>query len=152
MRIDTITKSIASVVPYSLTPSLPPHTTLTMAAPQADGYYPRLNAAMVQSGSYNSQIVSLMGRFTSGAGADNTVGFSCCDGGTLTLSVEHADFPNMDVADGPVVEVVGQVMEDSVVAVRITRVLCADCWCLYHRYSVIVRALAHSLTLSHLSP
>jgi hypothetical protein len=87
-----------------------------MASPQANGYYPRLNAAMVATGSYNENIVSLMGRFVSGGSAN--VSFQCSDGGTLTLSVEHADIPNMDVADGPVVEIVGQVMNQNEVAVR----------------------------------
>jgi hypothetical protein len=90
-----------------------------MASPQANGYYPRLNAAMVGSGKFNGNIVSLMGRFVSGATDGNHVSFQCSDGGTLSLSVEHADFPNMDVMDGPVVEVVGQVMKENEVAVRI---------------------------------
>jgi uncharacterized protein YdeI (BOF family) len=89
-----------------------------MASPQANGYYPRLNAAMVSSGKFNGNIVSLMGRFVSGATDGNHVSFQCSDGGTLSLSVEHADFPNMDVMDGPVVEVVGQVMKENEVAVR----------------------------------
>jgi uncharacterized protein YdeI (BOF family) len=90
-----------------------------MASPQANGYYPRLNAAMVASGKFNGNIVSLMGRFVSGATDGNHVSFQCSDGGTLSLSVEHADFPNMDVMDGPVVEVVGQVMKENEVAVRL---------------------------------
>jgi uncharacterized protein YdeI (BOF family) len=90
-----------------------------MASPQANGYYPRLNAAMVSSGKFNGNIVSLMGRFVSGATDGQHVSFQCSDGGTLSLSVEHADFPNMDVMDGPVVEVVGQVMKENEVAVRL---------------------------------
>jgi hypothetical protein len=89
-----------------------------MAAPQANGYYPRLNAAMIATGNYNGSIVSLMGRFVSGAGGNGGVSFQCSDGGTLSLSVEHAEIPNMDVQDGPVVEVVGQVMKENEVAVR----------------------------------
>jgi uncharacterized protein YdeI (BOF family) len=94
-----------------------------MATPQANGYYPRLNAAMVSSGKYNGSIVSLMGRFVSGGADGSHVSFQCSDGGTLSLSVEHADFPNMDVTDGPVVEVVGQVMKENEVAVRVV-ILC----------------------------
>jgi uncharacterized protein YdeI (BOF family) len=90
-----------------------------MAPQQANGYYPRLNAAMVSSGKFNDNIVSLMGRFISGATDGQHVSFQCSDGGTLSLSVEHADFPNMDVMDGPVVEVVGQVMKENEVAVRL---------------------------------
>jgi hypothetical protein len=84
---------------------------------QADGYYPRVNASMISSGRFNNQIVSLMGRFVSGAQQDGTMSFSCSDAGTITLTGEHADFPDMDVANGPVVEVVGQVMPESTVAV-----------------------------------
>jgi hypothetical protein len=92
-----------------------------MATPQANGYYPRLNAAMIASGKYNGSIVSLMGRFVSGGGGGggSNVSFQCSDGGTLSLSVEHAEIPNMDVQDGPVVEVVGQVMKENEVAVRV---------------------------------
>lgn len=95
-----------------------------MASPQANGYYPRLNAAMVSSGKYSGNIVSLMGRFVSGATDGNHVSFKCSDGGILSLSVEHADFPNMDVMDGPVVEVVGQVVKENEVAVRLGIVWC----------------------------
>jgi hypothetical protein len=101
-----------------------------MATPQANGYYPRLNAAMIATGNYNGSIVSLMGRFVSGAGGNGGVSFQCSDGGTLSLSVEHAEIPNMDVQDGPVVEVVGQVMKENEVAVRAFCVVCVVIYCI----------------------
>jgi hypothetical protein len=87
-----------------------------MAQPQ--GSYPRLNAAMVTSGQFSGSIVSLVGKFVSNAAADGTVDFQCADGASVKLSVEHAELPPMDVTDAPVVEVVGQVMENNLVAVR----------------------------------
>ena len=84
-----------------------------MANPQqADGAYPRLNAAMVGSGKYNGMIVSLVGKLLS------TTSFQCCDGGTVQLSGDHADISDMDSNNnGMVVEIVGQVASPTLVAV-----------------------------------
>jgi hypothetical protein len=82
-----------------------------MAAPQqADGSYPRLNATKVKTGKYNGMIVSLVGRFIS------MESFQCSDGGTITLSNEHADIPAYD--SNVIVEIVGQVSSPELVAVR----------------------------------
>ena len=80
--------------------------------PQVDGAYPRLNAEMVGSGKYTNMIVSLVGKFL------NESSFQCCDGGTVQLSRDHADLPAMDLSNGMVVEIVGQVSSPSLVAVR----------------------------------
>jgi hypothetical protein len=90
-----------------------------MAEPQADGAYPRLNAAMVGSGKYNGMIVSLVGKFLS------PVQFQCCDGGTVELSGDHADLSEMDFNSGMVVEIVGQVSSPTLVAVR------KNCYCVF---------------------
>jgi hypothetical protein len=93
---------------------------------QADGCYPRLNAALLQTGKYKSMIVSLVGKLTSSQpSADGTVNFQCCDGATIALSTEHADIPaHIDINDSPFVEVVGQVTDENVVAVRAVVALC----------------------------
>lgn len=83
-----------------------------MAEPQADGAYPRLNAAMVASGTYNSSIASLVGKFDQSPAV-----FRCCDGGTVQLAGDHVDLAGMDCTSGMVVEIVGQVASPTLVAV-----------------------------------
>jgi hypothetical protein len=78
-------------------------------AEQPQGSYPRINGKMLQSGVYNDQLVSLMGRFVSMPNPDATVSFQCADQVVVTLSTEHAEVPPLDMIDGPVVEIVGQV-------------------------------------------
>jgi hypothetical protein len=113
-------------------------------AAQPDGAYPRLNAAMVNSGRFTGMIVSLMGRFVTGSSpssADGTVAFQCADQGVLQLSVEHAELPIMDnlmttaTDDRPVFEVVGQVVDSNLVAVSVyivTQVNVEFCVCFVH--------------------
>ena len=83
---------------------------------QVDGAYPRLNAAMVSSGQYANQLVSLVGKFPNA----NWNEFQCSDGGRLQLDTTHAAAveelppPQRDM----VVEIMGQVQGPSMVAVR----------------------------------
>lgn len=85
-----------------------------MSAPQADGCYPRVDGRLLQSGKFSGMIVSLVGRFVP-SGQD--VGFRCADNVQIRLSIEHTEYPTIDMQDGPVVEVVGQVMDGGEVAV-----------------------------------
>ena len=74
---------------------------------QPSGSYPRLNAAMVNSGKYHQMIVSVVGKMMpGGAGAD--VNFQCSDGGLILLGTEHGEIPSQ-LEPNAVVEVVGQV-------------------------------------------
>lgn len=61
-------------------------------------------------------IVSMVGKFT-GQAADGSVNFQCSDGGTVRLSTEHAELPQLDMMDGPAFEAIGQVMDGSFVTV-----------------------------------
>lgn len=88
-------------------------------APQADGYYPRLNAGMVRSGQFNQKIVSLVGHFES-----NNSSFKCCDGNSVAISTEHVELPHID--PNTVVEVVGQVSTPELVAVFVVREFSPD--------------------------
>lgn len=77
-----------------------------------DGAYPRLNAAMMATGKYDGEIVSLVGKF-SPSGNDH---FVCCDQGTIQLDLQHANLSH--VPQEIVVEVVGQVTSNTLLAVR----------------------------------
>jgi len=81
-----------------------------MSAP-IDGAYPRLNAAMVATGQYNGQLVSLVGKFLN-AGQQ----FECCDHGQVQLDAAHADVDQ--IPQGVAVEIMGQVQGPTQVAVR----------------------------------
>lgn len=82
---------------------------------QPIGSYPRLNAAMLQSGKYENMIVSLVGKVVS---PDDGMGmkFQCADGGVVQLLTEHAQIPTL--AGDAIVEIVGQAMSSSDVMVR----------------------------------
>ena len=81
-----------------------------MSQQQEDGYYPRLNANMLMSGTYNNQIVSLVGRIISNDG--NMLTVQCADGGRAQIQIDP-DFS----ARGPVIEIVGVVGENSTLQV-----------------------------------
>jgi D-ribose pyranose/furanose isomerase RbsD len=82
-----------------------------MVEAQAEGSYPRLNASLVQSGRFNSMIVSLVGRFQS------ETSFVCCDGAPIRVSTEHLDQTLPQDAE-MVVEIVAQVASENLVTVR----------------------------------
>jgi hypothetical protein len=95
-----------------------------MVEEQADGAYPRLNAALVQSGRFESQIVSLVGKFQPHNGmsgmSHNARSFTACDNGTLTLTTEHVDPTVLHQLDNTemVYEIVGQIAAGNAVTVR----------------------------------
>lgn len=91
---------------------------------QADGYYPRINAAMVQSEQFNGMIVSLVGRIQSKNLADQTMIFTSCDGGTINMDVSQVEDAE-NLPDGVPVEAIGQV-DQGTVALFITRELSGD--------------------------
>ena len=77
-----------------------------MTTPQADGVYPRVNASLLSK--FPNMIVSVVGKYT-GNGT-----LQCADG-TVQLNLEQAvEVPMEDT----VLEVIGQAMENGVVAVR----------------------------------
>jgi D-ribose pyranose/furanose isomerase RbsD len=82
-----------------------------MVEAQAEGSYPRLNASLVQSGRFNSLIVSLVGKF------QNDTSFLCCDGAPIRVSTEHLDQSLPQDAE-MVVEIVAQVASENLVTVR----------------------------------
>lgn len=96
---------------------------------QADGYYPRLNAAMLQSGKYTNMIVSLMGRIQNDIRlGEPVVDFLTSDGGTVKMNVESAELADtMDIPmnERPVMEAIGQALDDNTVAVSIRNIVLA---------------------------
>ena len=81
---------------------------------QPDGYYPRVNSAML--GQHVDMIVSLVGKIASPGGS--VVQMQCADGGMIHLSTEHGELP-IDLSSEMVVEVIGQVNSPQEVAVRL---------------------------------
>lgn len=72
---------------------------------QPDGSYPRLNAALLQSGQFEGMIVSMVGKLVDRDAPNNLVVFQCCDGGQIKVDEESA--PMTDVAPDEIVEIVG---------------------------------------------
>jgi len=81
---------------------------------QTPGYYPRIGASMMSQNL--NMIVSVVGKFTSLPDAQGMAAFQCSDGGTVRVSFEQVDVPNI-VLDGPIVELVGQSMSEDVLLV-----------------------------------
>lgn len=81
-----------------------------MAEPLPDGVFPRLNASLLRSGSWNDCLASFVGKLE----GDNT--FRCCDGGTVQLQGEY--FDPESVPRDSVVEIMGQTVDASSVSVR----------------------------------
>jgi hypothetical protein len=100
---------------------------------QPDGYYPRLNAAMLNSGNYNQMIVSVVGKVR-GATDGSGIQFQCADGACIRVSTEHGEMP--DLPPNAVVEIVGQASSPEEVAVRLLSIIrlvsqvcmCQQCW------------------------
>jgi hypothetical protein len=57
---------------------------ITMSVP--DGCYPRINAAMCLSNTYEGTLVSVVGRYTGQQ-------FQCSDGGLIALNTEYIEQP-----------------------------------------------------------
>jgi len=68
---------------------------------QEDGYYPRLNGQMIESGKFNGLIVSVVGIVQSHNGSSATI--QCADKRTATIVVD----PEASLALGVPLEVVG---------------------------------------------
>lgn len=80
---------------------------------QPDGYYPRLNSELVNSGRFNGMIISLVGSFKPNSAPDQNgvMHLNCADGGTVRLHVEP-DFGTANNYD-EFIEAIGLVMEDN---------------------------------------
>lgn len=102
-----------------------------------DGYYPRLNAAMLAT--HVDMIVSLVGKLTSSSVAG--VQMQCADGGMIRLSTEQGELPQLASPD-TVVEIIGLVISPHEVSVRICKLLRDDVVCCCER--------SFSLTLNSL--
>lgn len=81
--------------------------------PRPDGFYPRVNAALMKSGRFTNMIVSVVGVVESFDGSVATL--RCADNGIVRLTTEF-------VEDGAVeprstVEIVGQTAGDDLVTV-----------------------------------
>ena len=121
---------------------------------QADGYYPRLNAAMLQSGNFAEMIVSVVGKVKSKDMANDQLEFECSDGGVVWMDSSQAEaetleaFMNFDNA--PVMEAIGSVGENNIVTVSRSSCHCCHdellvCHCCVpvacHWYSIWLVAL-----------
>lgn len=110
-----------------------------MAPEKHPGCYDRLNAAMMNSGLYNGQIVSLVGRFvrTSSAGANTAtemevIDFQTADQGIIQVHIapgSNVDDINtfMDYNNGPPFELVGSVVDSTTLEVRTIKYTVENC-------------------------
>jgi len=95
-------------------------------AQQEDGCFPRLNGALIQSGKFDSAIVSVVGKFIPSKATDGTLSFRCADNVEIVINPEQMmESPQLDFHDGPVVEVVGQV-SNGMLAAFVTRTISKD--------------------------
>lgn len=78
-----------------------------------DGAFPRVNAAMIQSGKFLDMIASVVGMPVSFDG-DSTVEFECVDGGRVPVLVS----PEFTFVPGKVMEIMGAVQADNSIQVR----------------------------------
>ena len=70
-------------------------------------------AAMIASGKFTNQIVSVVGSFVQGSTApDGSVPFRFADQGTVYMAVDQGALPNIEYSQNPIFEVVGQVLGD----------------------------------------
>lgn len=89
---------------------------------QPDGSYPRLNGALLCSGHFEGQIVSLVGQF----GGDPQHQFVCCDNVTVPIDTQQAE--GMHMPSGTIAEIVGQAASpNSVVVSAICTYHCFVC-------------------------
>lgn len=75
------------------------------AQQQADGYYPRLNGALLASGNFGGMIVSVVGTVEACDGQYATV--KCCDGGQARFQVD----PSFAHPPGTLLELIGVATE-----------------------------------------
>jgi DNA/RNA endonuclease YhcR with UshA esterase domain len=88
-----------------------------------DGAFPRVNAAMIQSGKYLDMITSVVGMPVSFDG-DSTVEFECVDGGRVPILVS----PEFIFVPGKLMEIMGAVQADNSIQVRyVFDTYCAQC-------------------------
>ena len=78
---------------------------------QEDGFYPRLNAALLATGNFNQMIVSVVGTVEACDGQFATV--KCCDGGQARFIVD----PSFAYPPGTVLEMIGAATETNEVQV-----------------------------------
>ena len=94
-------------------------------AAQADGYYPRLNGALLASGNYGGMIVSVVGTVEACDGQYATI--KCCDGGQARFQVD----PSFAHPPGTLLELIGAAVEGSnEVQVRALYGMCSFSRCL----------------------
>lgn len=79
----------------------------------AEGVFPRINSAMLNSGQYTESIVSLVGKTVSFDGS--TMQFECADGGKVQVQMQ----PEWnEFQPGQAMEIMGSANEDRTVQVR----------------------------------
>ena len=88
---------------------------------QPDGYYPRLNSDMLNSGRFHGMIVAVVGSFKPNSAPDhhNVMLLNCSDGGMAKLIVEP-DFGSSNNYDA-IVEAIGLVLEDNTIQLFVVR-------------------------------
>jgi len=92
------------------------NTTQTMATQQQeDGYYPRVNASMLQQGC-EGQIVSLIGSVAAFDGTNMTL--KSADGGEVRVLVND---PSVDHQQGDVLEIIGTLSPENYLECFVTR-------------------------------
>lgn len=92
-----------------------------------DGAFPRLNAAMLNTGTYSGSVASIIGKAISFDGMQ-TVEFECVDGGKVQLQVA----PDFNFVPGKVMEVMGAPNEDKTVQVSVLFVI--SLWIIFFGY------------------
>ena len=76
-----------------------------------DGAFPRLNASLLRQGSWTDSLASLVGKF------EDRRTFRCADGGTVSISDDDGEMEGY--TEDSVVEIMGQVIDQTTVTVRL---------------------------------
>jgi hypothetical protein len=92
----------------------------TMAAPQVDGCYPRVNAGMVSTGQFTGMLVSIVGRVQSGGSAEQAT-LQSSDQTSITLSTADMEGGLFQHDPEMVIEIIGAVQDESTITVSVVR-------------------------------
>ncbi|CAB9517685.1 expressed unknown protein [Seminavis robusta] len=92
----------------------------------ADGFFHRLNAAMLQTGNYSGQLSSFVGKVKNLQLGNQTLEFEACDGGIINMDLSSAEMPEQEIAGDLVWEVMGIPDENNGVTLFVMRELSSD--------------------------
>uniref|UniRef100_A0A7R9WU07 Replication protein A 14 kDa subunit n=1 Tax=Craspedostauros australis TaxID=1486917 RepID=A0A7R9WU07_9STRA len=91
----------------------------------ADGVYPRVDKAMLETGQYTESLVSLVGTVAAG-GTKEQVQLNASDGAAVFLDTTQVETPLCEVAPEMVLEIIGHVQADGSVMAFVSRELGTD--------------------------